>query len=129
MAKNVKVVAPTLVEADAFFQAYRVAYPNTIHRGSGIVDGSVTLFLEDLDRPHTDVPEVYYVGDAAPLEPMTDEEYVAKQGVVCPFCRSERIDGGDWDAMGEHAVQACKCDDCGREWLDQYRLIGYLPTD
>jgi hypothetical protein len=49
-------------------------------------------------------------------EPMTNEEYANTAGPICPFCRSTNKDGQDdveW------------CNDCGAEWEEQVRVVGY----
>jgi hypothetical protein len=61
-----------------------------------------------------------------PAAPMTDTQYVAHQGNQCPFCRSTNIESrgnAQFDADG--ATREAGCDDCGKSWLDVYRLVGF----
>jgi len=58
---------------------------------------------------------------------LTEEEYVKKQGLVCPNCnsangvsawdRAEVDDGVAW--------QDISCNLCNAEWIDNYNLVGY----
>jgi hypothetical protein len=60
---------------------------------------------------------------------MTDEEYGAAGGGVCPFCRGEQIlaDSAP-ETDGVECRQTVRCLDCGEEWTDVYRLQGYLSA-
>lgn len=53
---------------------------------------------------------------------MTNEEYVACAGQVCPFCGDHDIEGGSIDIEGREACQTVKCSACEKEWLDIYTL-------
>lgn len=55
--------------------------------------------------------------------PLTNEEYVAKGGGVCPHCGSGDITGGFVDIEGGTATQRCTCNDCSEEWIDGYKLV------
>lgn len=63
--------------------------------------------------------------DAEELEPMTDAEYVAVGVGVCPFCRSDQIEGDSVDIHDRYATQEVSCSACGKTWDDRYKLIGY----
>jgi len=43
----------------------------------------------------------------------------------CPFCDSNNLDGGEWDAEGTMSWQRIECIDCGKKWDDIYTLQGY----
>jgi len=58
-------------------------------------------------------------------QPLTDEEYVAKGGGVCPVCGSDQVEGGSIDVDGPSAAQSVSCNDCNAEWKDIYQLTGY----
>lgn len=60
---------------------------------------------------------------------LTQREYLAKRGVVCPFCGSDDIEGGSVDIDAGGAFQSISCNTCGREWQDTYRLDGFLAYD
>ena len=53
----------------------------------------------------------------------TSEEYVALDGIKCPFCGSIDISADEWNAEG--SSQAVHCDNCGKFWWDIYELKGY----
>lgn len=59
-------------------------------------------------------------------KPLTDEEYVAKKGRVCPHCGSEHIDGKNVSIEASQAFQDVSCNDCDREWTDIYDLKGWI---
>jgi len=62
------------------------------------------------------------------------EKHYLKHQDNCPICNSENLDSvgqmqHDRTGMSQYII----CEDCGAEWLDQYRLhgviIGSYPTD
>lgn len=58
---------------------------------------------------------------------LAQEEYIAKSGLVCPFCGSSDIIGtGDSDLDRRLYTAGIKCVPCGQHWMDCYRLVGYL---
>lgn len=67
----------------------------------------------------------------APMEKMTNEQYVEAGGICCPYCKcanirvTSRIETGDTI----HAFQDCKCNNCGKEWTEEYVLTGYTESD
>lgn len=56
---------------------------------------------------------------------LTDKEYVEKDGSVCPFCGSTKLEGGHFDAHAGGISQKIKCLSCERIWYDEYQLIGF----
>ncbi len=57
---------------------------------------------------------------------MTPEEYTDTHGSQCPWCRSGGIEGvRGIEAEADEAWQRIRCRDCGQEWDDIYKLIGY----
>ena len=57
---------------------------------------------------------------------MKDEEYVQKDGQVCPNTEcggAVHADGFD-PIGGSLAVRACWCEECELEWTEQYTLSG-----
>lgn len=62
------------------------------------------------------------------MKRMTDEEYVAADGVKCPFCGSEEIEGGPVE-IDCGANQEVTCLKCERRWFDSYELTGFFTTD
>jgi len=61
--------------------------------------------------------------------PMTEKEYVANGGVLCPFCRSENITATE-QIQGDDGIATggVKCLDCGSTWTAYYHLIGLTQT-
>ena len=45
-----------------------------------------------------------------------------QRGGCCPYCRSESISGESVDIDSNRAFQEVSCSECGRSWLDIYRL-------
>jgi len=69
--------------------------------------------------------------NAAPATSMlTDEQYVRAGGNICPHCHSCDIEGlaATLETDDHGAGQTVKCHDCGRQWIDQYQLIGWIPA-
>ena len=60
------------------------------------------------------------------MKPMTDKQYVASGGTVCPICRSSEVSGGSVEVDAGGATQKCECAICGTAFLDCYALVGYL---
>ncbi len=58
-------------------------------------------------------------------EPMTSEQYVELGGIRCPFCGSQDIVGGPFEADAGGATQEVDCSRCDKSWLDIYTLIKY----
>ena len=59
---------------------------------------------------------------------MSEKDYVMRSGIPCPFCESEDVDttGPVQTDIGV-AWQPVFCNDCGKEWNDQYTLTGFAP--
>ena len=56
---------------------------------------------------------------------ISSDEYAAKGGCICPFCKSDNIEGGS-PVMNEYGMTvSVDCHDCGETWTDEYGLIGY----
>ena len=63
-------------------------------------------------------------------KPMTDKEYVEQEGMHCPFCGSNRVEGtGCINADGAGALGPVTCADCEKSWYDCYDLTGYIDRD
>lgn len=59
---------------------------------------------------------------------LSDAEYVEKGGCTCPFCGSDDIEGGPFNADAGYATQEVSCNECDRSWEDQYNLTGYIAN-
>lgn len=63
------------------------------------------------------------------MTPKSNEAYLASS-TRCPFCDSDQVEGEMVDvhinAYGETGgTQQVGCLDCGAEWEDQLKLVGY----
>ena len=58
------------------------------------------------------------------------EEYVKKSGSRCPYCNPTNVFAvGGIDADGPIGWQDIRCDDCLKEWVDEFRLVGMSEVD
>ena len=48
---------------------------------------------------------------------------------ICPFCKSPHISAGHIEADGEYAWGSVHCNNCGKNWTDNYTLTGIEPDD
>ena len=62
-------------------------------------------------------------------KPMTDEDYVAKKGLVCPYCGHAEVCAARLHADEDVAWGDAWCSQCGRSWLEQYQLVGWEPDE
>ena len=58
-------------------------------------------------------------------ESMTDAEYLAEGGGLCPYCRNNQIEAGGEDFDGTNCEVEVHCNSCGKDWFDHYDLTGY----
>ena len=59
---------------------------------------------------------------------MTDEEYIASEGQLCPFCDSNNIYILENTIVSEsdnRIVQQVECPDCNNVWEEKYDLTGF----
>lgn len=56
---------------------------------------------------------------------MTSLEYVESAGNECPFCRSRNIIGHNIDSDCDYAWRKVECNNCGKLWTENFKLIGY----
>ena len=56
---------------------------------------------------------------------LSDAEYVAKAGAVCPHCKSDRIKSGTVNHAGSELYQDVDCLACNESWVDVYQLVGW----
>lgn len=59
---------------------------------------------------------------------LSETMYVAVQGLRCPFCLSDQLEGDEVDVDAGSAGQNVHCYGCGAEWEDLYTLTGYEIT-
>lgn len=55
----------------------------------------------------------------------TNEQYVAKGGMCCPFCQACEVSAGRLKVDGPTITQVVECAVCQRDWVDVYTLTGY----
>lgn len=59
------------------------------------------------------------------MMPLTSQEYAARAGSCCPYCESGDIIGSGADFDSNVAWMNVRCEDCGKEWRDEFMLVGY----
>jgi len=42
---------------------------------------------------------------------------------ICPFCKSNDLEATSMDVDSNRAWQPVKCNGCGEEWTDIYKLV------
>ena len=57
--------------------------------------------------------------------PLTVEEYLQRDGSVCPYCGSCDIEGGDPDYAGPIITYVATCNDCRLRWEVVYKMVSY----
>ena len=60
---------------------------------------------------------------------MTNEEYVACGALLCPYCKSDDVEGDLPEIDSGLVVQESKCNTCGAEWHDIYRLVCFTSPE
>jgi len=59
-------------------------------------------------------------------ETLSNSEYLAKEGNVCPFCRCSEVESnGTVEVDGSIAWQKVTCTECDESWQDNYNLVGF----
>ena len=61
------------------------------------------------------------------MKARTCKQYVELKGSRCPVCGGKNLDAGElWlDDDVTIAHLDCWCDDCGAQWSDKFKLVGY----
>jgi len=55
------------------------------------------------------------------------KKYIKSGGVQCPYCDSPDIEGKGLRYVSfteDQAYEEVECNDCHKEWTDNYKLIG-----
>lgn len=60
---------------------------------------------------------------------MTNEQYLASKGILCPFCREPTIEGNSIEIDGGTATQEVGCNNCDKVWTDVYVLSHYTVAN
>ena len=51
-------------------------------------------------------------------------KYLAMNGAACPYCDSGDLENSLTDYPTTHIMtEVITCQDCGREWIDEYQLV------
>lgn len=58
--------------------------------------------------------------------PRTQEQY-SRNSSECPFCGSKDIEADSFDIDVGYCAQEVSCSACGKDWWDEYKLVGYTP--
>lgn len=61
--------------------------------------------------------------------PLTDKQYVANDGLRCPFCFADDIRGESFNVENGYVYQEVSCGECGESWEDLYQLVGYIKEE
>ena len=61
---------------------------------------------------------------------LTDQQYVQRQGLVCPFCQGDDLDTRSPVTLKtDVATQEIRCNACGKVWDDVFTLSGYREVE
>ena len=60
---------------------------------------------------------------------LTEKQYAEAGGIICPYCKSNSIEGGKAEFEGDTVYANVTCLDCEKEWTDQFTLTGYLEIE
>ena len=55
--------------------------------------------------------------------------YIRSKGLVCPFCKTESVQGGFIQVEAGKAFQEMNCLECENRWQDVYQLIDVIPDE
>jgi formate dehydrogenase maturation protein FdhE len=66
---------------------------------------------------------------ARPLTLEEIEDYLSRKGTVCPFCKSDDIEGEDFSVDMNDGRLEVRCNVCNRYWHDVYRLVHVVALD
>jgi len=56
-----------------------------------------------------------------------EAKYIEAGGVECLYCGSSAgLEGGSIDIEFGEAHQEITCSECGRDWVDSYKLVGVI---
>lgn len=50
-------------------------------------------------------------------------QYISNGGNICPYCNSSDLRGGKLNADSDSAWRSVRCNTCGKEWSDIYKLV------
>ena len=54
--------------------------------------------------------------------------YIKVDGIHCPYCGAESLEGGFIEVDAGKASQEMVCTECNRSWQDVYQLVQRIPT-
>lgn len=83
----------------------------------------VALMPAEVAKRITDTANTLIGSSKEPLDHKQKEDYISKGGVLCPYCGSGNIKGGEFNIDAGTASQEVGCDDCDSAWVDVYKLI------
>jgi len=52
--------------------------------------------------------------------------YIKSKGLICPFCKTESVQGGFIQVEAGKAYQKMDCLECDGRWKDVYRLVDVI---
>ena len=86
----------------------------------------IDALCEDITL-HPTAEATFLSDDKGILAVMSTQQYAIKDGVRCPWCKSNEIEGGQFDVQEGVAFQPIHCHGCLREYTDVYRLVAFQP--
>lgn len=60
------------------------------------------------------------------MKQLTNDEYLAEGGLVCPGCRSDNIEADRMQCDSKIAWCDVSCHNCNATWTDNYALVEYV---
>jgi DNA-directed RNA polymerase subunit RPC12/RpoP len=65
------------------------------------------------------------------IMPLTPEQKAAylKHDVVCPYCGSHDIEGGEVESDNGKMYQDVSCSHCHKKWADEYTLTDIIEEE
>ena len=58
-------------------------------------------------------------------KPKSESWYVRNEGLQCPYCESDQLQGSNIEIECGWAFQEMLCSNCQKHWTDHYKLVGY----
>jgi len=60
---------------------------------------------------------------------VSQKEFIASDGNICPKCRGEDISWGELEINGNEVQQMGRCGECGNRFIAYYILKGFFKLE
>ena len=90
----------------------------------GMYYGDWSIFGQEVFEKFQTTAEPFDEVKATPVPRTNIEHYIANGGCSCPYCGSDKIEGSDISTNVGNMYQDIYCQNCGRQWTDEYTLTG-----